>query len=297
MSLLCAATLLPRPALALDKQGSAHGGKVQGEEHGMALSGSLLFGVAAYNPSYAARPDNTGLALLRVAPHFDFDLIGRHLSIPIDVNLFSDRERSGLRVLLPSELDVISGLTSTWPLGSATAVEFGARAERDMPVDRSGRSQSYVDVRSRLLYSLESVWPRLERALATGGVSGSATLGWFAYNPSYAARPDNTGRALLRYGFAVAADAFDHRLGVGVDLTSFSDRRTNGVQPTELDVTPSLSYRLPFAQLQVAYERDMPVDRGGLVQQLVIVAGSFDFRIFPGDSGEAAAAEDAASHQ
>jgi hypothetical protein len=39
----------------------------------MALSGSLLFGVAAYNPSYAARPDNSGLALVRHAPHYDFD--------------------------------------------------------------------------------------------------------------------------------------------------------------------------------------------------------------------------------
>jgi hypothetical protein len=253
----------------------------------MALSGSLLFGVAAYNPSYAARPDNSGLALLRLAPHFDFDLIGRHLSIPLDVNLFSDRERAGLEKLLPSELDVITGLTSSWPLGAAAAVEFGARGERDMAVDRAGRSQSYVDGRSRLLYSLAAAWPSVEPALRNGNVSGALTLGFFAYNPSYAARPDNTGRALLRYGFSSSLDAFEHRVGIGVDLTSFSDRRTNGVSPTELDVTPSVSYRLPFAQLQVAYERDMPLDRAGLVQQLVMAAASFDFQIFPGETRDA----------
>jgi len=277
---------LPRAAQALDKQGSAHGGKVAGAEEGVALSGSLLFGVAVYNTSYAARPDNTGLALLRLAPHFDLDLIGRRLSIPIDINMFSDRERPGAKKLLPTELDVILGLTSTWALGTPTAIEFGVRGERDMPVDRAGLSQSYVDVRSRLLYSLEPVWPALGRALAEGNVSGAATLGWFAYNPSYAARPDNTGRALLRYGLSVNLDALEHRLGVGVDLTSFTDRETNGVQPTELDFTPSLAYHASFATFQVAYERDMPLDRAGLVQQFVIASASFDFQLVPWNAAQ-----------
>ena len=45
-----------------------------------------------YNPTYAARPDNTGLALMRYAGHRDVDLIGSRLSIPIDINTFTDRE-------------------------------------------------------------------------------------------------------------------------------------------------------------------------------------------------------------
>jgi hypothetical protein len=241
----------------------------------------LSFGVAVYNPSYAARPDNTGLALLRLAPHVDFDIIGRHLSVPLDINLFSDRERSGGKKLLPSEFDVISGLTSTWALGAATALEFGVRGERDMPVDRSGFSQSYADVRARLLYSLEPAWPALGRALGQGNLSGAATLGWFAYNPSYAARPDNTGRALLRYGLSINLDAFEHHLGVGVDFVSFSDRTTNGLTPTELDFTPSLAYHAGLAHFQLAYERDMPLDRSGLVQQFVIASASVDFQIVP----------------
>ncbi|HET9930071.1 MAG TPA: hypothetical protein VFQ35_05280 [Polyangiaceae bacterium] len=285
--LLCGAWVLaPVDARALDKQGSAHGGKVDYDDHGSALTGSLLFGVAIYNPSYAARPDNSGHALLRVAPHFDFDIIGRHLSIPIDVNVFTDRDRVGVKMFLPSELDVITGVTSTWPLGEPTAIEFGARFERDMPVDRQTYTQSYADLRTRLLYSFAPIWRGLEQALDGGNLSGSCTLGWFAYNPSYAARPDNSGRALLRYGLGVNLDALHHHLGVGVDLTSFTDRRTNGVEPTELDLTPSVSYRLGRTQLQLAYERDMPIDRTHLVQQLVMAAATFDFRVFPGEPAE-----------
>src|SRR5687768_9957225 len=90
------------PALALDKQGSAHGGAV-GEEHGgFSVSGALMFGSALINPTYAARPDNTGKALFRYAAHADIDLIGRRLSIPLDVNLFTDRERRGAGIFAPT---------------------------------------------------------------------------------------------------------------------------------------------------------------------------------------------------
>ena len=85
------------PARALDKQGSAHGGEVGGADSGFAISGSLLGGIAFFNPTYAARPDNTGKALLRLAPHLDIDLIGSRLSIPVDINVFTDRERPACR--------------------------------------------------------------------------------------------------------------------------------------------------------------------------------------------------------
>lgn len=126
------------PAYALDKQASAHGGSVAGAEEGVGLTGSLLLGVALYNPSYAARPDNTGEALMRYAFHGDLDLVGRRLSIPLDLNFFSDRTRKGALVFSPTELDIISGLTTTWTLGSSAAVEMGLRFEHDRPVDREG---------------------------------------------------------------------------------------------------------------------------------------------------------------
>ena len=57
--------LAASPARALDKQGSAHGGAVCGDDGGFDVSGALTYGVALINPTYAARPDNSGLALFR----------------------------------------------------------------------------------------------------------------------------------------------------------------------------------------------------------------------------------------
>jgi hypothetical protein len=272
---------------ALDKQSSAHGGQLGGSDSGFALSGNLLFGVAAYNPSYAARPDNTGRALLRAAAHFDIDLIGSRLSIPVDMNMFTDRERRALGELVPTELDVITGLTSTWPV-DRMALELGARFESDMPVDRGGYSQTYVDVRSRLLFALSEYAPGIHSALAGGDVSGALTLGVFAINPTYAARPDNTGIALFRYALHLTMHVTT-RFYVGLDATFFTDRERMILRPTECDFTPELGMMIiPGLEVHLAYERDMPLDKGGLVQQLLLIHLSWDFTLV-------AAAEDEVS--
>jgi hypothetical protein len=268
----------PLTAAALDKQGSAHGGQVAGDPEGFAISGSVLGGLSFYNPTYAARPDNTGHALLRVAPHFDIDLIGSRLSIPIDLNFFSDRDRRGLGKLAPSEFDVISGFTSTWPLG-ASALELGVRAEADLPVDRGGLHQMYGDARARWLYSFDAFVPALRDALAGGDISGAITLGWFAINPSYAARPENSGRALLRYGFH-AQVSYTERFFFALDATMFTDRRTHAVVPSELDLTPELGVNIiDGLAAHLAYERDMPVDRGGTVQHFLMLFATWDFSL------------------
>lgn len=261
-------------AHAMDKQGSAHGGSVEGEDTGANVSGSAILGVAIANGTYGARPDNTGLALMRYAGHADFDLIGRHLSIPLDLNMFTDRTQPGVgRKLIPTELDVITGLTTTWKLGPG-AIEAGARGEIDLPLYRpDGQSdffQAYGDLRVRYLYSLGSVLPKLKRDLADGDISGFFTLGWFTINPSYAARPDNSGSALFRYGFHGELSVWHDYFSVGLDLTMFTDRRAdNPVAPSELDLSYEAIVHLSPFEIHVAYERDMPVDQGGLVQAFV----------------------------
>jgi hypothetical protein len=263
---------------ALDKQGSAHGGAVSGESEGFAVSGSLLLGVALVNPTYAARPDNSGHTLGRFAPHFDIDLIGSRLSIPVDLNVFTDRDRRGLRKLGPTEFDVISGLTSTWPV-DRMALELGARLEADLPVDRGTYSQEYVDARARLLYSLLAYWPGLSAILGGGDISGNATLGWFAYNPTYAARPDNSGTALLRYVLHVGVD-FLERLSAGVDTTFFTDRHAHPLSPSELDLTFDIGVDVYGGLgLQLAYERDAPVDRHTRIQQFLMLNLTWDFEL------------------
>lgn len=269
------------PARALDKQGAAHGGDVEGPSKGQEIGGSLLLGAALYNPSYAARPDNTGLALFRVAPHFDFDLIGHRLSIPLDLNLFTDRQRDGAEKLIPTELDVITGLTSTWGLFKAGAIELGARYERDMPLDQGNFSQSYVDARAKLLVGLTDTHPALGEFFGENAVNLSATLGYFAYNPTYAARPDNTGIALLRY--AAHLDVFVPKayLGLYLDTTFFSDKEAEHMlRPTELDLTVGVALRLEPFELSIAYERDMPLDRGNYTQEMLFLYASWAFTAF-----------------
>jgi hypothetical protein len=265
---------------ALDKQGSAHAGQLSGPDSGFGLSGSVLFGAAIYNPTYAARPDNTGHALLRLASHLDVDLIGSRLSIPIDFNFFSDRDRPGWGKLAPSEFDVISGVTSTWPLGP-TALELGVRGEGDFPVDRGTTTQSYMDARAKWMFSAGGFAPDLREALAGGDIGGSATLGWFIVNPSYAARPDNSGRALLRYGLH-ASISYTPRFFFAFDATFFTDRHENAIVPSECDITPELGVNIVDGlAAHLAYERDMPLDRDGITQHFVMLYVSWDITLVP----------------
>lgn len=271
-------TLLPpQLAHALDKQGPAHGGLSLTEDStATALSGSLSLGASIYNPTYAARPDNTGIALMRYAAHIDFDLLGRYLSLPLDLNFFTDRLRKGALVLSPTEFDVIAGVSSTVAYGPGE-LELGLRVERDLPLDEGSYSQTYVDARARYVVSLADVFPKLEHALSGGDISGWLTLGWFVFNPTYAARPDNTGIALLRYAFHTEISTLQQHLALGLDGTMFTDRDRHTVRPTELDGTVELIGRWRTYEAHLAYERDMPLDQPGLVQQMAYLLFSHSF--------------------
>ncbi|PZR05965.1 MAG: hypothetical protein DI536_31385 [Archangium gephyra] len=267
-------------AFALDKQGSAHGGAVGGNDTSFNFSGALMAGVSLYNPSYAARPDNTGLALFRYAAHFDVDLIGRYLSVPLDVSFFTDATRMGGEVLLPTEFDFIGGITSTFAAGPGD-LELGTRVEHDRPIDKGTFTQTYVDARARYLMSFGSLFPKLKDALKNGDVSGWATLGGFVFNPTYAARPDNSGLALFRYALHGEVSTFDDLLSLGLDATMFTDRTAPvWAAPSELDFTVELIFHWRSLEAHLAYERDMPLDRPGFVQQFVylLAAWSFDLR-------------------
>lgn len=261
------------------------------------MTGNVAAGLALFNPTYAARPNNSGLAFLRTAGHLDIDLIGPRLSIPIDVNVFTDQKaRPGGRVFVPSEIDFIGGVTSTWRLGPG-ALEGGARVEVDRALDPGGypsgrrapKTQTYGDVRFRYLMSLAAVAPDAAAKLADGDVAGWLTLGWFAVNSAYFARPDNTGLALFRYAAHAEVAFWKKRLALGVDGTMFTDRRTSALRPSELDLTLLAMVRLTGVELQLAYERDMPIDRGGLVQHFLytLVTVPFELVSHPAPAEEA----------
>jgi hypothetical protein len=279
LCLVTAACLLTSPARALDKEVSAHAAAVEGPDEGLDLSGALLAGAAFYNPTYPARPDNSGLALGRAAMHADVDLIGRRLSVPIDLDMFTDGTRRGAAVLAPSEFDVIAGVTSTWRAGPG-AWEFGVRGEQDMPVDRGGLTQSYVDARVRYLYSVAAVRPSFGKALGNGDLSGWLTLGYFAVNETYAARPDLSGLALLRYQAHAELSVWHDIVSVALDANFFTDRQASDVvAPCELDLTPEIILRKAPLELHVAFESDMPLDRPGTPQSFAYALIAYSFEL------------------
>lgn len=238
------------------------------------MAGEVFFGLLPYNPTYAARPDNTGRAFLRAGGHLDVDLLGPRLFVPVDLNMFTDRTYKPAR---PSEIDAIVGVASAWELPVGRG-ELGARAEVDAPADGNGASQFYGDVRARYLWSLAAVRPAAVAALGGGDVSAALTLGWFAWNHGYFARPDNTGLAALRYAGHVEAGV-GPRAALFVDTTFFTDRRGQPLRPSELDLTVGASAALGPWRVLAAYERDMPVDaRGtGLVQHMAMLQGAWSF--------------------
>lgn len=90
--------------------GDNAGRQVNGNEDeyrltGQSITGYALIGISPGNQSYAARPDNSGYALMRYAGHTDINLIGNRLSLSIDANLFTDGTQHGAAKFAPSELD------------------------------------------------------------------------------------------------------------------------------------------------------------------------------------------------
>lgn len=251
------AALWAGPAAALNKQGA----RTQATSQALALnaSGYLFGGVFLFNPTYAARPNNSGLALYRFGLHLDIDLAGRWLTLSYDENTFTDGDEGAPSPLLPSEHDHIVGLLSTVPLPHDLELLGAVHLEYDLPgfelrpqarpADyQLGFAQRYVDAYARL------AWSR-------GRLFLFAALGGFLWNPSYAARPDGSGLALLRYvvhGELRLLPWLTYRL----DLNFFTDRDSAPLTPSEIDVTSELGINFwgPW-ELRLVGEADLPIGR------------------------------------
>ncbi len=272
--LVLASALISPSARALNKQGlSAPVDTTEREGSAIAptLSGYVFGGALVYNPTYAARPDNTGLALFREGAHVDLDLYGKRLTVTYDANVFSDRASSSSP--RPSEHDHIVGLVSRHG-----DLELGAHYETDRPADRPGDVQQYVDVHTRVYYDLARALPGLGRALPRQGLAGFFTLAGFAYNPTYAARPDLSGLALLRLVGHAELDLYRPWLTFSVDLNFFTDRLAHhGAVPSELDTTLGLALHLKSFDVSIVAENDRPLDRAGLSQSYVSTLLTYRF--------------------
>ena len=262
------ALLLAAPAAALNKQGVATADEFTVTEDGQPpafnASGYVFAGAMVYNPSYAARPDNTGHALGRTGAHLDLDFFGKRAGLTYDVNVFSDRD--GANPLRPTEHDHIIGLLARW-----RSFDAGGHWEADLPADRPGLAQSYVDLFARWSWRLEPPTARI-------GVQGFFTLAGFVDNQTYAARPDLSGLAMLRLNGHAEIDVLKPWLGVAVDLNVFTDRFAHaGLLPSELDTTVGAVVHVRAFDVSVVAENDRPLDRPGLQQSYVMTLLSYRF--------------------
>lgn len=241
-----------------------------GTEEAHWLHGYLLTGAFVHNPTFAARPDNSGLVGLRHMVHLETDLYKEYLQCYTDQNFFSDRREGWVRL---SEWDGTYALT-----GSVGAWGWRVQYERDAPLDRSGVKQNYGDALVTYRAQDARQWSWWRKHFPDQNLSVYAGAGWLFHNHDYFARPDNTGRALFRYVAHADLDLYRNRVILFTDMNFFSDRRErNAVRPSELDLVVGVAVRHGDVELALIHEQDMPLDRSGLVQRYVALQLRYEF--------------------
>ncbi len=247
--------------------------------------GYFYLGYFFHNPTFAARPDNSGLVLLRYGLHADLQPIP-WLTFSYDSNFFSDKQASN--EIRPSEWDNHVGLTAQWK-----AVELSVHYERDAPADHGGLVQAYGEVQGRLFWNLKDFAPELVKGFPRQDLSGFFALGKFVARENYFARPDNTGSVFLRYVGHADLTLYkqgDWTVSAGLDANFFTDRQaTNQVRPSELDLLTSVGVRWRDWEVSLIRESDEPMDRGGLVQSYyaVMLRWYFDLKKLLGPPAQA----------
>ena len=270
--LLLVLMLAPLPAFALEKYGRPlpeMGEAPEGEEQHW-LRGYLLTSTFADNPTFAARPDNTGLVGLRHMIHLETDLYKEYLQFYTDQNFFSDRQDGWIKL---SEWDMTYAFT-----GSIRQWSWRLQYERDAPLDKSGLKQVYADAVVSYNFAQANQYDWWRRRFPEQNLTFYVGGGWLFHNESYFARPDNTGRALFRYLAHTDLDLYKNRVVLFADTNWFSNRsRSDKVTPTELDWIIGLALRWSHYELAVLHEEDLPLDRGGLIQRYTAIQLRYEF--------------------
>lgn len=255
----------PSPVSALEKYGrplpSIEAPEAREAEETL-FGGYFLTAAFLSNPTFAARPDNTGLVGLRHMLHLETDLYRQYLTFYTDQNFFSDRTKGWIEL---SEWDgtyALTGLIDHWG--------WRIQYERDAPLDRSGIKQIYADVLMTRQFQAAQDLAWWRQRFPKQNITAYAGAGWLFHNDRYFARPDNTGRALFRYVAHADLDLYQGRVVGYIDFNMFTDRETDTkVNPTELDWIIGIAFRWRDLELSLYREEDRPVDRAGLVQKYI----------------------------
>jgi hypothetical protein len=224
------------------------------------VGGYVLTAPFISNPTFAARPDNTGLVGMRHMLHMETDLYKQYLTFYTDQNFFSDRRQGWIKL---SEWDGTYAFT-----GLIDHFGWRIQYERDAPLDKSGIKQAYGDalVTARYEAGEQSTW--WKENLPDQNLTAYAGPGWLFHNSNYFARPDNTGRALFRYVAHADLDLYRNKAVLYGDVNMFTDRQKgNKITPTEIDWIVGLALRWRDYEMSFYREEDRPVDRNTLVQK------------------------------
>lgn len=269
----------PSLSLALEKYGRPLPSMKQPDSAAAREAEETLFGgyflTAAFvsNPTFAARPDNTGLVGLRHMLHLETDLYKQYLTFYTDQNFFSDRTKGWIEL---SEWDGTFALT-----GLVDRFGWRIQYERDAPLDKSGTKQVYADtlLTSRFQATEDLSW--WKGIFPNQNLTAYAGAGWLFHNSNYFARPDNTGKALIRYVAHADLDLYKNRVVLYGDMNLFTDREAgNKLNPTELDWIIGLALRFrEDMEISVYREQDQPLDRPGLVQKYMAVQLRYSFDV------------------
>ena len=273
---------VPSVSFALEKYGRPLPSMEQPDDVAAREAEETLFGgyflSAAFvsNPTFAARPDNTGLVGLRHMLHLETDLYKQYLTFYTDQNFFSDRTQGWIKL---TEWDGTVALT-----GLIDHLGWRIQYERDAPLDRNGTKQIYADglATARFQATQDSSWWRA--MFPNQNLTAYAGAGWLFHNSNYFARPDNTGRALFRYVAHADLDLYKNKVVLYGDMNFFTDREAgNTLNPTELDWILGLALRVrDDTELSLYREQDQPLDKPGLVQKYVAVQLRYSFDVAKG---------------
>jgi hypothetical protein len=261
-----------RPLPEMDKK-SGKEGQERSREDETLIGGYLLAGAFISNPSFAARPDNTGRVGMRYMLHAETDLYKKYLTFYSDQNFFSDRDNGWIEL---SEWDQTYGIT-----GTVDHWFWRVQYERDAPLDRSGLKQVYADALLNFRMRSEEDWAWWRRVFPKNNLTVYAGAGWLFYNDQYFARPDNTGRALFRYVAHFDLDLYKHQFVLFGDVNMFTDREASSVvTPTEIDWILGIAVRWRDYEVSLYREQDRPVGQSTLIQEYwaVQLRYAFDFQ-------------------
>jgi len=259
----------PMPGMEVEHAEGPPNGR---EEEETFLGGYLLTAPFVSNPSFTARPNNTGRVGMRHMVHLETDLYKQYLTFYTDQNFFSDRDNGWIILTEWDDTYALTGIVD----------HFGWRVqyERDKPLDQSGLQQIYWDTLSTYRVEAEHDWDWFHKQFPHQNLTAYAGAGWLFFNNNYFARPDNTGRALYRYVAHFDLDLYDNRIVLYGDTNMFTDRTSgHALRPSELDWILGLAVRWKAWELSVYREQDRPLDRSGFIQEYYAVQlrYAFDF--------------------